>query len=128
MTTEREDIAIAVSVLSLRKKTALVEAAVRRPLAREQLDIGVYQVLASVYDARDHKSTPTELAAATGVTTGGITRLVDHAALHGYVKREPDPDDKRGTRVGLTPHGVQRLMAGTAALAAAVREISGPQA
>ncbi|OLT16489.1 MarR family transcriptional regulator [Pseudonocardia sp. CNS-139] len=52
------------------------------------------------------------------LTTGGVTRLVDRMEAAGLVVRSPDPDDRRGRLVRLTPHGegltvrVARLHAG----------------
>ena len=39
--------------------------------------------------------TPGELGARTGLTTGPTTRLVDRLEAAGYVKRAPDPGDRR---------------------------------
>ena len=39
--------------------------------------------------------TPGELGSRTGLTTGPTTRLVDRLEAAGYVRRAPDPDDRR---------------------------------
>ncbi|WP_414719084.1 MarR family winged helix-turn-helix transcriptional regulator [Streptomyces sp.] len=39
--------------------------------------------------------TPGELGARTGLTTGPTTRLIDRLERAGYVRRAPDPDDRR---------------------------------
>lgn len=39
------------------------------------------------------------------VSPAHITRLVDHLEADGYVKRRPDPDDRRALRVVLTARG-----------------------
>ncbi|MET7477522.1 MarR family transcriptional regulator [Streptomyces sp. NPDC005648] len=39
--------------------------------------------------------TPGELATRTGLTTGPTTRLIDRLEQAGYVRRTPDPDDRR---------------------------------
>jgi DNA-binding MarR family transcriptional regulator len=39
--------------------------------------------------------TPGELGARTGLTTGPTTRLVDRLEAAGYVRRAPDPGDRR---------------------------------
>ena len=46
-----------------------------------------------------------ELVEATAFTTGGVTRLVDRMEQAGYVRREPCPNDRRVTYVGLTDCG-----------------------
>jgi DNA-binding MarR family transcriptional regulator len=46
--------------------------------------------------------TPAELADAAGVTRATMTGLVDTLERDGFVKREPDPDDRRMMSVRLT--------------------------
>src|SRR5689334_20805973 len=48
---------------------------------------------------------PKELAANLMLTTGGMTGRLDKLERAGLVERRPDPYDRRGLRVGLTPHG-----------------------
>jgi DNA-binding MarR family transcriptional regulator len=43
------------------------------------------------------------------LSSGGATRLVDRMEADGLVTRLPDPDDRRGRRVTLTPKG-ERLV------------------
>lgn len=47
--------------------------------------------------------TPAELADAAGVTRATMTGLIDTLERDGYVKREPDPNDRRMMSVRLTP-------------------------
>lgn len=49
--------------------------------------------------------TPAELADAAGVTRATMTGLIDTLERDGYVKREPDPDDRRMMSVLLTSRG-----------------------
>ena len=46
--------------------------------------------------------TPAELADAAGVTRATMTGLIDTLERDGFVKREPDPDDRRMMSVRLT--------------------------
>jgi DNA-binding MarR family transcriptional regulator len=39
----------------------------------------------------------------------GLTRLVDRIARQGLIRREPVPEDRRGSYVVLTPTGVAML-------------------
>lgn len=55
--------------------------------------------------------TPAELAEAAGVTRATMTGLIDTLERDGFVKREPDPDDRRMMSVRLTPEG-ERFLAG----------------
>jgi DNA-binding MarR family transcriptional regulator len=52
---------------------------------------------------------PAALAEAAGVTRATMTGLVDTLERDGFVKREPDPDDRRMMAVVLTAKG-QRLL------------------
>jgi len=53
--------------------------------------------------------TPAELADAAGVTRATMTGLIDTLERDGFVKREPDPNDRRMMSVRLTPDG-ERFM------------------
>lgn len=39
--------------------------------------------------------TPGRMAELTGLSSGGVTRLIDRLERAGYVRREPDPSDRR---------------------------------
>lgn len=54
--------------------------------------------------------TPAELADAAGVTRATMTGLIDTLERDGFVKREPDPDDRRMMSVRLTPAGEKFLI------------------
>lgn len=54
--------------------------------------------------------TPAELADAAGVTRATMTGLIDTLERDGYVRREPDPDDRRMMSVRLTPAGEKFLI------------------
>ena len=43
------------------------------------------------------------------LSRSGLTRLVDRIEKAGYVRREPSPDDARGTFTVLHPAGLRRL-------------------
>ena len=49
--------------------------------------------------------TPAELADAAGVTRATMTGLIDTLERDGFVKREPDPNDRRMMSVRLTSRG-----------------------
>lgn len=55
--------------------------------------------------------TPAELAEAAGVTRATMTGLIDTLERDGFVKREPDPDDRRQMSVRLTPRAEKFLHA-----------------
>lgn len=43
-----------------------------------------------------------ELAAASGLTAGAVTGVIDRLEKHGYARRVPDADDRRRVRVEVT--------------------------
>lgn len=48
----------------------------------------------------------TDLAAELGTDSAGTTRIVHRMEAAGYVRRVPDPDDRRATRVEATAKGL----------------------
>jgi DNA-binding MarR family transcriptional regulator len=56
-------------------------------------------------------STPGELARSTGLTTGGVTVMLDRLEKAGYVKREPNPRDRRSVLVRLKPARLKKVNA-----------------
>jgi MarR family transcriptional regulator, organic hydroperoxide resistance regulator len=54
-------------------------------------------------------STPSRLAAATGLSSGGVTVALDRLEKAGYVRREPNPADRRSLFVTLVPASLGRL-------------------
>ncbi|MBL6614714.1 MAG: MarR family transcriptional regulator [Reyranella sp.] len=55
----------------------------------------------------DYALRPTDLFRALLITSGAITKKVDHLAAAGLVKRRPDPADKGGFLIHLTAKGKQ---------------------
>ncbi|MFF0610015.1 MarR family winged helix-turn-helix transcriptional regulator [Nocardia tengchongensis] len=51
----------------------------------------------------------TDLAAQTGLSTSGVTRLVDRLERNGFVRREADPADRRSSYAVLTAAGATRV-------------------
>jgi MarR family transcriptional regulator, organic hydroperoxide resistance regulator len=56
-------------------------------------------------------STPGELARFTGLTTGGVTVMLDRLERGGYLKREPNPRDRRSVVVHLNPAKIKKMQA-----------------
>ena len=56
-------------------------------------------------------STPGDLARFTGLTTGGVTVLLDRLEKGGYLKREPNPRDRRSVLVRLNPTKIKKMQA-----------------
>jgi|tagenome__1003787_1003787.scaffolds.fasta_scaffold20927167_2 DNA-binding MarR family transcriptional regulator len=54
-------------------------------------------------------STPGRLAAATGLSSGGVTVALDRLEKSGYIRRQPNPADRRSLLVALIPSAVVKL-------------------
>jgi MarR family transcriptional regulator, organic hydroperoxide resistance regulator len=54
-------------------------------------------------------STPSRLAAWTGLTSGGITVALDRLEKAGYIRRESNPADRRSLLVALVPVRLRKL-------------------
>ena len=54
-----------------------------------------------------------------------VSRIVDTFAERGYITREPDAEDRRRTRLRLTPTGAECLARGRSELAAAMDDLLG---
>jgi DNA-binding MarR family transcriptional regulator len=53
----------------------------------------------------DQRSSPGELAADLEISSGAMTSRLDRLEQQGYVRRMPDPKDRRAIVVELTPEG-----------------------
>jgi DNA-binding MarR family transcriptional regulator len=89
-------------------------AVVLRELEREldrdaQLPLSWYDVLLTLAQAPGRRLRMAELADGVMLSRSGLTRLVDRLEKAGYVRREPSPDDARGTYTVLLPAGLRRL-------------------
>jgi len=54
-------------------------------------------------------STPSRLAGGTGLSSGGVTVALDRLEKAGYIRREPNPADRRSLLVKLIPSAVAKL-------------------
>ncbi|MCU1377032.1 MAG: regulatory protein MarR [Acidimicrobiales bacterium] len=66
-----------------------------------------YLVLGVVRGAPGQRSAPTAICEILGRTTGGMSLTLDRLTAAGWVRRSPDPDDRRRVVVELTPAGTE---------------------
>lgn len=83
----------------------VTDRAVSEELARHDLQPGWFDVLSALRRAGGDKLTPGALAGAVMLSTGGMTKRLDQMEAAGLLSRSPDPSDRRGLRIGLTPSG-----------------------
>jgi DNA-binding MarR family transcriptional regulator len=86
---------------------------VTRELERELADAGMplgwYDVLLQLVEAPEHRLRMADLADRVLLSRSGLTRLIDRLQAEGFVRREPSPDDARGTYTVLTQDGLNAL-------------------
>lgn len=81
--------------------------------ARQGLEAGLFDVLATLRRAGPpHRLRPTDLAASLMLTSSGATKRLDRLEQGGLIARQPEPTDRRGILIELTPAG-RRLVDGT---------------
>ena len=56
-------------------------------------------------------ATPGEIARWAGLTTGGVTVVLDRLENAGYIRREPNPEDRRSSIIRPVPARLKRLHA-----------------
>src|SRR4051794_11338488 len=80
------------------------------------LEPGWHDVLATLRrSGPDHRLRPTDLTNATMLTSSGTTKRLDKLEREGLIRREADPDDRRGTLITLTDAGRELIDSVTAA-------------
>ena len=104
-----------------------VQGAVRRELdealrAAEGISLWDYTVLRTLSGSRDRCMRMTELARATDYTPSGLTRLIERLERAGLVRRDPCPEDRRGSVATLTPEGQRTFVRARRTHLAEVRE------
>ncbi|WP_355659662.1 MarR family winged helix-turn-helix transcriptional regulator [Halomonas salifodinae] len=71
------------------------------------LQAGEFDVLASLRRAgAPYALTPTQLFEALMISSGGMTNRLDRLERAGWIRRSPNPEDRRGVLVSLTDEGL----------------------
>ena len=77
-------------------------------LDQYDLTSGDWKVLCSLHwKGKPHRRSAGELARIADLSSGAMTNRLDQLEQAGLVKRLPDPDDRRGVLVELTPKGLR---------------------
>jgi DNA-binding MarR family transcriptional regulator len=96
----------------------------RAAFASHGLELGEFDVLAALRrQGPPYRLSPGALLRTTLVTSGTMTNRIDRLEQAGLVRRGPDPQDKRGVLVTLTPEGAARVDAALADLLDAERAL-----
>jgi DNA-binding MarR family transcriptional regulator len=83
---------------------------VNRSFRRHNLHQGEFDVLATLYrTGAPHAMNPQKLVEALLLTSGAMTNRLDRLEQAGLIVRNPNPDDRRGIIVSLTPTGLRTI-------------------
>jgi DNA-binding MarR family transcriptional regulator len=77
--------------------------------AEERIAVTEFDVLITLDNAPGKAMRMTDLAGATMLSSGGMTRLVGRLEKRGFLLRTPDLDDARAFRATLTAAGEKKL-------------------
>lgn len=125
---ERADLDLApIEVFSRISRLArLLDRARRDAFAEHGIELWEFDVLAALRRAGgNYELSPGRLLRETMVTSGTMTNRVDRLAARGLVERLPDPNDRRGVLVRLTPEGRVAVDGAFEALVDAERDLLG---
>ncbi len=109
---ERPDLDLeAMEVLSrVSRLSHHLDRARRTAFQEHGIELWEFDVLAALRRAGSpYELSPGRLLRETLVTSGTMTNRVDRLAARGLVERHPDPSDRRGVLVRLTPEGKQAV-------------------
>lgn len=91
-----------------------------RSLARHGLNSAALDLLSTLRRAGPpHRLSVREVRRRVLVTAGAISMRIDRAEASGWVRREPDAEDRRRVLIALTPRGVNAVDAAVTDIAAA---------
>jgi DNA-binding MarR family transcriptional regulator len=95
----------------IRLEIALWDRVDARLRGSHQLPLAFFESLLFISRAREGSMRVGDLARALRITVGGTSKLVDRIERAGLIARQPDPDDRRASRVALTTAGRRKLTA-----------------
>ena len=95
----------------IRLEIALWDRVDARLRESHELPLAFFEPLHVISRARANSMRVGDLARELRITVGGTSKLVDRIERAGLIAREPDPDDRRASRVALTTAGKRKLTA-----------------
>jgi len=91
----------------LARASAAVSAEFNEDITRTGLPVLHWRVLATLHDVEDMAMS--QIAELTLIPLPTLTRLVQRLAAAGQVHTRKDPDDRRTTRISITPEGREKV-------------------
>ena len=95
----------------IRLEIALWDRVDTRLQESHELSLAFFEPLLLISRAPGGSMRVGDLARALRITVGGTSKLVDRIERAGFIAREPDPDDRRASRVALATAGKRKLTA-----------------
>ncbi len=109
---------------SLTLLIARLPTALEEQLQRDaQLSYIEYYALAGLSDAPGRTMRLSELAVLTNAELSRLSHLITRLERRGFVRREPDPNDRRCTNAVLTDAGYEHLVSAAPGHVATVRDL-----
>jgi len=112
-----EDIVVSAGRLDVATSALMVALA-------HAVGVSVPELIALEHLDRDGSLGPSELARRLQMTSGAVTALVDRLETHGYVRREPHPQDRRRVLLKRTARADEDLAEETSLIAAEVLSVA----
>ena len=109
----------------IRLEIALWDRVDARLRESHDLPLAFFEPLHVISRAPEGRMRVGDLAGGLRITVGGTSKLVDRIEQAGLIAREPDPDDRRASRVALTTAGKRKLNAALKSYEAEVAGILG---
>jgi DNA-binding MarR family transcriptional regulator len=103
----------------------LIEAIDAELAESDTFPLSWYDILIELYEAEEHRLRLHRLAERVVLSRSSITRLVDQLEEAGMLRREPDPEDRRGSYAVLMEGGLAGLRAAWPVYAAAIDKYFG---
>jgi DNA-binding MarR family transcriptional regulator len=91
----------------LRRVSNTVSGEFARSLYARQTSVAEWVLLRHLYDRE--RATPGELAEASTMTRGAISKIIDKLQAKGWIRTKVNPEDNRGQLLSLTPVGRRNL-------------------
>ena len=102
------DVSTLPPLVRLARLVSLGDGFQRAVLAPFELSVGDYMVLGALRRAGPpYELTPSQLYGRLARSSGGMTKILKRLEEQGLVRRAPDPEDGRGSRVALTAAGLK---------------------
>jgi DNA-binding MarR family transcriptional regulator len=109
----------------IRLEIALWDRVDARLRGSHELPLAFFEGLLFISRAPGASMRVGDLARELRVTVGGTSKLIDRIQRAGLIARQPDPDDRRASRVVLTTAGKRRLTAAVKTYEAEVASVLG---